>query len=90
MGKETAEAFDGLVNSLERLLAQADDFTFLSVLRPELGKLKEIVGKPYTWFLTELGNRKMNCWISRKASSDLSRSSWEATKPKSTRMQSAI
>ncbi|WP_419599907.1 BREX system P-loop protein BrxC [Thiolapillus sp.] len=58
LGKETAEAFDGLVNSLERLLAQADDFTFLSVLRPELGKLKEIVGKPYTWFLTELGKQE--------------------------------
>ncbi|WP_419594157.1 BREX system P-loop protein BrxC, partial [Thiolapillus sp.] len=51
LGKETAEAFAALVNSLERLLTQADDYPFLNVLRPELDNFKEIAGKPYTWFL---------------------------------------
>ncbi|WP_419641714.1 BREX system P-loop protein BrxC, partial [Thiolapillus sp.] len=58
LGKETAEAFAELVNSLERLLTQADDYPFLNVLRPELDNFKEIAGKPYTWFLTELGKQE--------------------------------
>ncbi|WP_419584625.1 hypothetical protein, partial [Thiolapillus sp.] len=58
LGKETTEAFAELVNSLERLLTQADDYPFLNVLRPELDNFKEIAGKSYTWFLTELGKQE--------------------------------
>jgi hypothetical protein len=42
------------VQQLTPLAAQAGQYPFLKVLTPVLEKLKELIGKPYTWYLTEL------------------------------------
>lgn len=54
LGKETGEAFQTLRQSLTLLLAQVSQYPFLSALTPVLETLKELCGKPYTWYLTEL------------------------------------
>jgi hypothetical protein len=42
------------VHQLNPLAAQASQYPFLNALTPVLEKLKELTGKPYTWYLTEL------------------------------------
>lgn len=54
LGKETGTAFQALMHQLTPLAAQAAQYPFLNALTPVLEKLKELTGKPYTWFLTEL------------------------------------
>ncbi|HOI38392.1 MAG TPA: BREX system P-loop protein BrxC, partial [Bacillota bacterium] len=41
-------------HQLTPLAAQASQYPFLNALTPVLEKLKELTGKPYTWYLTEL------------------------------------
>lgn len=54
LGKETGTAFQELTHQLAPLAAQASQYPFLNALIPVLEKLKELTGKPYTWYLTEL------------------------------------
>lgn len=54
LGKETGTALQELMHQLTPLAAQASHYPFLSALTPVLEKLKELTGKPYTWYLTEL------------------------------------
>jgi hypothetical protein len=54
LGKETGTALQELMHQLTPLADQAPQYPFLSALRPVLEKLKELNGKPYTWYLTEL------------------------------------
>ena len=54
LGKETGTALQELVHQLNPLAAQASQYPFLNALTPVLEKLKELTGKPYTWYLTEL------------------------------------
>lgn len=54
LGKEICNAFQELMHQLTPLAAQASQYPFLTALTPVLGKLKELTGKPYTWYLTEL------------------------------------
>ncbi|MHB1563766.1 MAG: BREX system P-loop protein BrxC [Leptospirillum sp.] len=54
LGKETGTALQELMHQLNPLAAQASQYPFLSALTPVLEKLKELTGKPYTWYLTEL------------------------------------
>ncbi len=54
LGNEIAEAFQELTQQLIPLAAQTTQYPFLSALTPVLEKLKELNGKPYTWYLTEL------------------------------------
>ncbi|MBW6509585.1 MAG: BREX system P-loop protein BrxC [Desulfuromonadales bacterium] len=54
LGKETGTALQDLTHQLTPLAAQASQYPFLNVLTPVLEKLKELTGKPYTWYLTEL------------------------------------
>ncbi|OSQ35814.1 BREX system P-loop protein BrxC [Thalassospira sp. MCCC 1A01428] len=54
LGKETGTALQGLTHQLTPLAAQASQYPFLNALTPVLEKLKELTGKPYTWYLTEL------------------------------------
>jgi len=42
------------MHQLNPLAAQASQYPFLNALTPVLEKLKELTGKPYTWYLTEL------------------------------------
>lgn len=54
LGKETGTALQELMHQLTPLAAQASQYPFLNALTPVLEKLKEMTGKPYTWYLTEL------------------------------------
>ena len=54
LGKEMGNAFQELSHQLAPLVAQASQYPFLNALTPALEKLKELTGKPYTWYLTEL------------------------------------
>lgn len=58
LGNETAEAFQLLTQQLIQLAAQSSQYPFLSKLNPVLEKLKELNGKPYTWYLTELARQE--------------------------------
>ncbi len=54
LGKETGTALQELMHQLTPLASQASQYPFLNALKPVLEKLKELNGKPYTWYLTEL------------------------------------
>jgi energy-coupling factor transporter ATP-binding protein EcfA2 len=58
LGKETGDAFAKLVQTLELHHARADRYPFLNALVPILAQLKELCGKPYTWYLTEFRNHE--------------------------------
>ncbi len=55
LGKETGEAFKTVVNELEVLAVQSGRYPFLAALDEPLKTLRDFVAKPYTFFLTELG-----------------------------------
>jgi len=54
LGKETGVALQGLLHQLTPLAAQVTQYPFLIALNPVMDGIKEIIGKPYTWYLTEL------------------------------------
>ncbi len=58
LGSETAEAFQQLSQQLTTLTALVSQYPFLSALNPVLDKLKELSGKPYTWYLTEISRQE--------------------------------
>ena len=58
LGKETAVAFQELTQQLIPLSAQAAQYPFLNSLAPALETLKEVSGKPYTWYLTEIARQE--------------------------------
>ncbi len=58
LGKEVGTAFQDLIHQLNPLIAQIAQYPFLNALMPVIEKLKEQVGKPYTWYLTELGRQE--------------------------------
>lgn len=54
LGKEAGASLLEMINQLEPLVSQSAQYPFLAMLKPALEKLKELSGKPYTWYLTEL------------------------------------
>ena len=58
LGTETADAFATLHTQLSSLLAENKTYPFLSALEPALADLKEVIGKPYTWYITDLPNHE--------------------------------
>jgi hypothetical protein len=54
LGKETGTALRELLQELTPLAAQSAQYPFLNALNPVIDILKDIIGKPYTWYLTEL------------------------------------
>ncbi len=54
IGKETGEALQELINQLAPLSSQSSQYPFLNALIPVQDKLKELNGKPYAWYLTDL------------------------------------
>ncbi|MHC1730355.1 MAG: BREX system P-loop protein BrxC [Syntrophobacteraceae bacterium] len=58
LGKETGAALQELVHQLATLAAQSAQYPFLSILASALERLKDLTGKPYTWYLTELLRQK--------------------------------
>lgn len=58
LGTETADAFATLHAQLSSLLAEDKTYPFLSALKPAIADLDEVIGKPYTWYITDLLNHK--------------------------------
>ncbi len=54
LAQETAAAFAALHNDLVQLAAQQAAFPFLAALAAPLGAIAGLVGKPYTFYLTDL------------------------------------
>jgi hypothetical protein len=54
LGNETSAAFSLLQQQLTSLLADKKTFPFLEALVPAMAELNEAIGKPYTWYLTDL------------------------------------
>jgi hypothetical protein len=57
LGKETASAFQDLIHSLTPLAAQSSHYPFLAALDTPLAAIREIAGKPYTFYLTEFSHQ---------------------------------
>jgi hypothetical protein len=53
LGKETAQKFQELFHSLTPLAAQKAQYPFLVVLDEPLVSIQEVIGKSYTFYLTE-------------------------------------
>jgi hypothetical protein len=58
LGKETGTALQDLTHQLSTLAALGAQYPFLNALTPVLETLKELTGKPYTWYLTELSRQE--------------------------------
>lgn len=54
LGKETGLAIQEVIDKLIPLEAQKAQYPFMNALGPVLDTLKELTGKPYTWYLIEL------------------------------------
>jgi len=54
LGKETATAIKTMVEQLTPIAAQVTQYPFLTALDPAIKKLKELSGKPYTSYLTDM------------------------------------
>ncbi len=54
LGKETGEALQELINKLAPLTIQQSQYPFLNALTPVHEKLRELSGKSYAWYLTDL------------------------------------
>lgn len=57
LGKETAQKFRELLHTLSPLTAQELHYPFLAVLDEPLRTMEEIIGKPYTFYLTEFARQ---------------------------------
>jgi len=53
LGAKTGEALKEKINELSPYIHQINQYPFLAALNPVIQKLKEYVGKPYTWYLVE-------------------------------------
>ena len=58
LGKETASAFQELINELNPLISRATNYPFLNALQPARETLQKFTGKPYTWYLKELAQEE--------------------------------
>jgi hypothetical protein len=58
LGKETGAKLDELMHELTLLASHGRQYTFLNALTPVLEKLRELTGKPYTWYLTEFARQE--------------------------------
>jgi len=54
LGRETAEAFNALVEELAALSCQISQYPFLAQLDQSVEQVSKLAGKPYTHYLTEL------------------------------------
>lgn len=58
LGQETAAAFRNVVQDLEQLYVLVDRYPFLSALKRPIEDLRELTGKPYSFYLVELRQRE--------------------------------
>ncbi|MBL4761435.1 MAG: BREX system P-loop protein BrxC, partial [Gammaproteobacteria bacterium] len=65
LAKEVQTGFETQATSLDKLLAQAEQYPFLRALMPVVAALQELKGKPYTWIMAELKNQE-DSWFDHK------------------------
>lgn len=53
LARDTANALREMAHELDKLLAQSGVFPFLHLLQEPLATIKNSLGKPYPWYLTE-------------------------------------
>ncbi|ALN72272.1 BREX system P-loop protein BrxC [Aureimonas sp. AU20] len=58
LGLETAEAFAALKNELAVLQAQSARYPFLAALTEVQEAVREVTGKPYAWYVQDLGRHE--------------------------------
>ncbi len=58
LAQEAGTAIQGMIDELGPLASQISRYPFLGALTPVLDRLKELKGKPYTWYLTELSSQE--------------------------------
>ena len=58
LSKDTANALKELLHQLTPLASQSSQYPFLNGLIPIINTLKEIIGKSYTWYLTDFLRQK--------------------------------
>ena len=58
LGNETAEAFKNLLLDLTSIAAKFEQYPFLKVLDAHIEQIKELSGKPYTFYLTDLPSQE--------------------------------
>ena len=56
LGEETRDKLRELTQSLDSLSAQIPQYPFLDALTPVLKQIRELTGKSYAWYLTDLGD----------------------------------
>jgi hypothetical protein len=54
LAKEVQEGLVEQANSIDKCLAQSEQYPFIRALSPILAELQELKSKPYTWFMSEL------------------------------------
>lgn len=65
LGREIEQNLGKLKADLTVIAAQVTAYPFVVALQPVLARLKEIGGKPYSWYLTDL-IRDEDSWLDRK------------------------
>lgn len=58
LGLETAEAFGALKNELAVLEAQSSRYPFLAALTKVQEAVRQVTGKPYAWYVQDLGRHE--------------------------------
>ena len=58
LGNETAQAFTALKNDVAGVEAQSGSYPFLAALSKLQSALGKVTGKPYAWYLQELGQHE--------------------------------
>jgi hypothetical protein len=58
LAKETSDAIQALLQSLTSLETQASQYPFKQQLETPIQKLKDLVGKPYAFYITELSKQE--------------------------------
>ncbi len=53
LGRQTGEKFQAKLNELNQYVDQKSQYPFLCTLEPIVELLRQIVGKPYSWYLEE-------------------------------------
>ena len=53
LARDTSDALKELAHELEKFLAQSGEFPFLFLLQEPLQTVKNALGKPYPWYITE-------------------------------------
>lgn len=58
LGQATSQAIKELCDELDQLEKKTADYPFRNALKPAREQLNQLIGKPYTWYLTDLSRQQ--------------------------------